>query len=143
MLGVLSLVISVLAAIALVSLLALHGQSRKVLCSFATTIFLICITKSVEFMPFSVSLFVFLCGTSYVVHLLGRDPFVAVPNGCGSLLGALQLILYAIYRNHKHKGDGPTKGDLIQLTEPKSNIEYIQSMDTMNNLIHHQVDNQV
>jgi solute carrier family 50 (sugar transporter) len=26
---------------------------------------------------------------------------VQIPNGCGSLLGFAQLILYAIYRNHK------------------------------------------
>ncbi|RRT40145.1 hypothetical protein B296_00049046 [Ensete ventricosum] len=72
-------------------------------------------TKSVEYMPFLLSLFVFLCGTSWFVYgLLGGDPFVTVlfsvhilqrwwmvqvPNGCGSALGAMQLILYTIYRN--------------------------------------------
>ncbi|MCL7043792.1 hypothetical protein MKW94_027361 [Papaver nudicaule] len=64
-------------------------------------------TKSVEFMPFFLSLFVFLCGTSWFIYgLLGRDPFVAVPNGFGCGLGTLQLILYAIYR--KNKGEPKT-----------------------------------
>ncbi|CAI0625432.1 unnamed protein product [Linum tenue] len=59
-------------------------------------------TKSVEFMPFFLSLFVFLCGTSWFVFgLLGGDPFIAIPNGFGCGLGLMQLILYFIYRNHK------------------------------------------
>lgn len=36
-------------------------------------------TKSVEFMPFFLSLFMFLCATSFCVFgVLGGDPFVAV-----------------------------------------------------------------
>lgn len=62
-------------------------------------------------MPFFLSLFVFLCGTSWFVYgLLGRDPFVSVPNGCGSALGAVQLLLYAIYRKNKRDGDGNDEG---------------------------------
>eukprot|EP00258_Populus_trichocarpa_P034989 XP_024451008.1 bidirectional sugar transporter SWEET1-like [Populus trichocarpa] len=59
-------------------------------------------------MPFFLSLFVFLCGTSWFVFgLLGGDLFVAVPNGVGCGLGALQLILYFIYRNNKGEDKKP------------------------------------
>ncbi|XP_044510469.1 bidirectional sugar transporter SWEET1 [Mangifera indica] len=112
-------VLTVFATVASVSLLALHGNARKNFCGFAATIFSVIMyasplsimrmvvkTKSVEFMPFFLSLFVFLCGTSFFVYgLLGKDPFVAVPNGFGCGLGAMQLILYFIY----HKKDEQTK----------------------------------
>ncbi|KAI3966572.1 hypothetical protein MKW92_045585 [Papaver armeniacum] len=101
-LALFTLILTVFAIVVLVSLLALHGNSRKLFCGFAATIFSICMyasplsivrlvikTKSVEFMPFFLSLF--------------------VPNGFGCGLGTLQLILYAIYR--KNKGDR---------TEPKT-----------------------
>lgn len=124
-LGLASAVAGVFAAVALVSMLALHGQARKLLCGIAMTVFSICMygaplsimrlvikTKSVEYMPFLLSLAVFLCGTSWFVYgLLGRDPFVAIPNGCGSFLGAMQLILYAVYRNNK---GGPGAGGKMQ-----------------------------
>ncbi|KAJ8450372.1 hypothetical protein Cgig2_004829 [Carnegiea gigantea] len=61
-------------------------------------------TRSVEYMPFFLSLFCFLCGTSWFIYgLLGQDPFVAVPNGFGCALGASQLILYMIYYKKKPK----------------------------------------
>lgn len=57
-------------------------------------------TKSVEYMPFFLSLFVFLCGLSWVVYgILGRDAFIWVPNGVGTVLGAAQLVLYWIYKD--------------------------------------------
>lgn len=120
-LGLLTLVITVFTGVALVSLFALHGNARKLFCGCAAAVFSIIMygsplsimrtvikTKSVEYMPFFLSLFVFLCGTSWFVYgLLGRDPFVAVPNGVGCGLGALQLILYFIYRNNKGEAKKP------------------------------------
>lgn len=110
-LGLFIFVLSVFGVVVFVSLFALHGHGRKLFCGLAATIFSIIMyasplsimrmvikTKSVEYMPFFLSLFVFLCGTSWFVFgLLGKDPFVAVPNGFGCGLGAMQLILYAIY----------------------------------------------
>ncbi|KAF2296615.1 hypothetical protein GH714_000594 [Hevea brasiliensis] len=104
-------------------------QHRKLFCGLAATIFsiimygsplsimrLVIKTKSVEFMPFFLSLFVFLCGTSWFIYgLLGHDPFIAVPNGFGCGLGAIQLILYFIYRNNK--GAEPAKKPTSQSVE--------------------------
>ncbi|KAF5738728.1 bidirectional sugar transporter SWEET17-like [Tripterygium wilfordii] len=56
-------------------------------------------TKSVEYMPFFLSFFLFLNGGIWAVYaLLVQDYFLLVPNGTGFLLGTAQLVLYAIYR---------------------------------------------
>ncbi|XP_004290589.1 PREDICTED: bidirectional sugar transporter SWEET1-like [Fragaria vesca subsp. vesca] len=126
-LGLFTFVLAVFSIVALVSVFALHGNSRKLFCGFAAAIFSIVMygsplsimrtvvkTKSVEFMPFFMSLFVFLCGTSWFVYgLLGHDPFVAVPNGFGCALGALQLILYFFYRDIKKQQ--PSAEDSVEL----------------------------
>ncbi|XP_024972491.1 bidirectional sugar transporter SWEET1-like isoform X2 [Cynara cardunculus var. scolymus] len=118
-LGLVTFVLAAFSTVALVSVFALHGKSRRYFCGFAAAIFSVIMygsplsimrtvikTKSVEFMPFFLSLFVFLCGTSWFIFgLLGNDPFVYVCNGFGSVLGALQLILYAIYRKNKGQKD--------------------------------------
>ncbi|KAF3947678.1 hypothetical protein CMV_026218, partial [Castanea mollissima] len=119
-LGLFAFVLTFFAAVVLISLLALHGNARKLFCGFAAAVFSIIMygsplsimrtvirTKSVEFMPFFLSLFCFLCGTSWFIFgLIGMDPFVYVNNGFGSFLGALQLILYFIYRKNKGNGKG-------------------------------------
>ncbi|CAO2199592.1 unnamed protein product [Urochloa humidicola] len=56
-------------------------------------------TKSVEFMPFYLSLFSFLSSALWMIYgLLGRDLFIASPNFIGVPMGILQLVLYCIYR---------------------------------------------
>ncbi|KAH9313049.1 hypothetical protein KI387_028084, partial [Taxus chinensis] len=55
-------------------------------------------TNSVEYMPFYLSLSTFLMSTSFFAYgILGHDPFIAVPNGIGSILGIVQLGLYIHY----------------------------------------------
>ncbi|KAM0883093.1 hypothetical protein ACQ4PT_031856 [Festuca glaucescens] len=127
MLGLLGVVTTIFTTVVLVSLLALHGKGRKVFCGLAATVFSICMyasplsimrlvvkTKSVEFMPFLLSLSVFLCGTSWFIYgLLGLDPFIYVhPQRVRELPGLVQLILYAIYRKNKGPTAAPAgKGD--------------------------------
>ncbi|EFJ24655.1 hypothetical protein SELMODRAFT_100947, partial [Selaginella moellendorffii] len=56
-------------------------------------------TKSVEYMPFMLSLCSFVNATIWALYgILKQDKFIIIPNGLGVLLGALQLGLYAKYR---------------------------------------------
>ncbi|KAK7351057.1 hypothetical protein VNO77_10206 [Canavalia gladiata] len=142
-LGLFTFVLSIFSAVVFVSLFALHGKSRKLFCGFAAAIFsiimygsplsimrLVIKTKSVEFMPFFLSLFVFLCGTSWFIFgLLGRDPFVAVPNGIGSVLGTMQLILYFVYRDKKGvpRKQAPTEEESMEMGDTKPHQRKQQS----------------
>ncbi|KAL6627182.1 hypothetical protein ACP70R_030908 [Stipagrostis hirtigluma subsp. patula] len=63
-------------------------------------------TKSVEFMPFYLSLFSFLSSGLWMIYgLLGRDLFIATPNFIGCPMGMLQLVLYCIYRRSDEATD--------------------------------------
>ncbi|XP_057862294.2 bidirectional sugar transporter SWEET1 [Cryptomeria japonica] len=103
------------AAIVVISLTLLHHTPRSLFVGVIAATLSVCMyaaplsimrtviqTKSVEFMPFFLSLFVFLCSLSWFIYgIIGRDLFVAVPNGLGTVLGVTQLVLYAIYRKSK------------------------------------------
>ncbi|XWS61577.1 hypothetical protein CRYUN_Cryun07bG0137400 [Craigia yunnanensis] len=57
-------------------------------------------TKSVEYMPFFLSLASFANGVAWTTYaFLPFDPFIAVPNGLGTLFSLAQLLLYATYYN--------------------------------------------
>ncbi|KAL5081416.1 hypothetical protein RYX36_009837 [Vicia faba] len=70
---------------------------------FASPLFIIKLviqTKSVEFMPFYLSLSTFLMSTSFLTYgLLSDDIFIYLPNGIGTILGVTQLILYFHYES--------------------------------------------
>ncbi|CAI9294996.1 unnamed protein product [Lactuca saligna] len=57
-------------------------------------------TRSVEFMPFYLSLSTFLMSTSFLLYgVFNFDPFIYVPNGIGTILGIAQLALYFYYHD--------------------------------------------
>ncbi|KAJ0800886.1 putative SWEET sugar transporter [Helianthus annuus] len=64
-------------------------------------------TKSVEYMPFLLSFFLFLNGGVWSLYaFLVQDWFLGVPNGSGFVLGFAQLALYSIYRKSNVTSDG-------------------------------------
>ncbi|XP_049386363.1 bidirectional sugar transporter SWEET1-like [Solanum stenotomum] len=135
--GILFLVLSIFSIVALVSVLKLNGDKRKLLCGLAFAITCIMMfgapltvmrqvikSKSVEYMPFFLSLSIFNSSTSWAIYgLLGKDPFIIVPNSIGSLLACVQLILYAIYRDSKKKLD-------VETALEKPPIEIQKNMET-------------
>jgi solute carrier family 50 protein (sugar transporter) len=77
-------------------------------------------TKSVEFMPFFLSFFLFLNGGVWATYaVLDRDIFLGIPNGIGFVLGSIQLIIYAIFMNSKaSQSSRETAEDGGQASEP-------------------------
>ncbi|OMP11906.1 SWEET sugar transporter [Corchorus olitorius] len=69
---------------------------------FASPLFIINLvirTKSVEYMPFYLSLSSFLMSTSFLLYgIFNFDAFIYVPNGIGTILGIVQLVLYFYYK---------------------------------------------
>ncbi|EXB99576.1 Bidirectional sugar transporter SWEET1 [Morus notabilis] len=99
--GLFAFVITVFAIVALVSLFALHGKGRKLLCGLAATIFSIVMYAS----PLS----------------------IMVPNGFGCGLGATQLVLYFIYRDRGSKKPTPEESIEMGLSKPNQNNKQLNA----------------
>ncbi|KAG9443837.1 hypothetical protein H6P81_015177 [Aristolochia fimbriata] len=107
--------VAFLGAVVAVTLFVLHGSQRVLVVGFLcagltlgmygspmAAMRTVILTKSVEFMPFFLSFFLFLNGGVWTLYsVLVRDFFIGVPNAIGFVLGSVQLILYAAYRKEK------------------------------------------
>lgn len=85
-------------------------------------------TKSVKFMPFYLSLANFANGVCWLAYATIKfDPWVAVPNGLGALLGGLQLIIYAMYykSSEAQKREEERRKAEIELTEQQQQVQDI------------------
>ncbi|XP_062215643.1 bidirectional sugar transporter SWEET16-like [Phragmites australis] len=108
---VLAVNVGFLAAVVVVVLVSLHGGVRLfavgLLCAALTigmyaaplgAMRTVVKTRSVEYMPFSLSFFLFLNGGVWSVYsVLVKDYFIGIPNAIGCVLGAAQLVLYMAY----------------------------------------------
>ncbi|XP_021283031.1 bidirectional sugar transporter SWEET17-like, partial [Herrania umbratica] len=110
-----------LGAVIAVTLLAIHGRMRLtfvgILCAGLTigmyasplsAMRTVIRTKSVEYMPFLLSFFLFLnAGVWSAYAMLVKDIYIGVPNAVGFVLGSAQLILYVIYKNKSASAKSP------------------------------------
>uniref|UniRef100_A0ACD5WVZ5 Uncharacterized protein n=1 Tax=Avena sativa TaxID=4498 RepID=A0ACD5WVZ5_AVESA len=130
------------AAVVLVGLLALHGAVRLfavgMVCSAITigmyaapmaAMMTVVKTKSVEYMPFFLSFFLFLNGGIWSVYsLLVKDYFIGIPNAMGFAMGTAQLALYMAYRNKK-KVVVALKDDVAECDEEKGVVHLMGQVE--------------
>ncbi|KAE8651732.1 bidirectional sugar transporter NEC1 [Cucumis sativus] len=97
------------------TMLILHGNKRThavgwICAAFNLAVFAsplaimkrVITTKSVEYMPFSLSFFLTLSATMWFFYgFFIKDLFIALPNIVGFLLGMVQMIMYMIYKDRK------------------------------------------
>ncbi|WVZ99781.1 hypothetical protein U9M48_045031 [Paspalum notatum var. saurae] len=134
MLGVLAVEVAFLAAVAAGVLLGAHTYEKRSLvvgsiCVFFGTLMYaspltvmrqVITTKSVQYMPFTLSFVSTLngiCWTTYAI--MRRDVFIAIPNGMGTLLGLAQLTLYFCY----YGGTTPKSGVELPVTSTASDAD--------------------
>ncbi|XP_058077004.1 bidirectional sugar transporter SWEET16-like isoform X2 [Magnolia sinica] len=102
-------------AVIVVALFAIHGSVRLTMIGFMcagltlgmygspmAAMRMVIVTKSVDYMPFFLSFFLFLNGAVWTAYaILVKDYFVGVPNAIGFVMGSAQLAIYTIYRSRR------------------------------------------
>ncbi|KAL4384015.1 hypothetical protein GQ457_15G011150 [Hibiscus cannabinus] len=91
-------------------------------------------TKSVEYMPFFLSLASFANGVAWSAYaFLPFDPFIAVPNGVGTLFSLAQLLLYATYYESTKRIVAARKETKVEMN--LSEVVVNANVDTKNSLL--------
>ncbi|GJN35012.1 hypothetical protein PR202_gb23736 [Eleusine coracana subsp. coracana] len=88
--------------ILLVTLLLFKGDKRVIMLGWVCVAFSkrVIRTRSVEYMPFSLSLSLTLSAIVWFLYgLLIKDKYVALPNILGFIFGVVQMVLYMFYMN--------------------------------------------
>ncbi|XP_022759712.1 bidirectional sugar transporter SWEET9-like [Durio zibethinus] len=132
--------IGALGLIILVTFIFSKGSSRVSIVGWICAVFSVCVfaaplsiirsvirTKSVEYMPFSLSFFLTLCAVTWFLYGFSlRDYYIATPNILGFSFGITQMILYLLYRGGRKEVIFPeNKPKELMLAESKPHVEQL------------------
>ncbi|KAJ9140127.1 hypothetical protein P3X46_030809 [Hevea brasiliensis] len=74
-------------------------------------------TKSVEFMPFTLSISLTLSAIMWLIYgILLKDFYIALPNIFGVVLGIIQMVLYGVYKDCKEVTEEQNLPEIIDET---------------------------
>ncbi|KAL0905206.1 hypothetical protein M5K25_027394 [Dendrobium thyrsiflorum] len=134
---ILLLNVGLFSSIVLFTLLLFKGSDRLQVLGWICVGFSVCVfaaplsiirlvirTKSVEFMPFSLSFFLTLSAVVWFSFgLFSRDIYVALPNVLGFSFGAVQMVLYIFYKDTKVPQSLVDKEKISEQVSNEDNIE--------------------
>ncbi|KAH9614601.1 hypothetical protein KSS87_017349 [Heliosperma pusillum] len=86
-------------------------------------------TKSVEFMPFNLSLCLTLTATIWFMYgFVQKDLYITLPNIVGFVFGVVQMILYAIYRKYdKMAKKQKLPEQVVEITSPVKQNDTVET----------------